>query len=204
MQTQQLMEKEKLADMAAVLSPEELAQYELRNSPTARTLMNNIRNVDITEAEYARLYQAQKAFEEANPRRTVTDQNTYVQRQTAQLALNEQVREVLGDSRFYAYLEGADFNYANVAKTLTAYPTVTPAASYQVYRLQNELQAAMAQTSREGRPSPEKMAEMRTTVESYNTRLETLIGAEAAAAYRKQGMGRIFESFRNTPRPSGG
>jgi hypothetical protein len=204
MQTQQLMEKEKLADMAAVLTPEELAQYELRNSPTARTLMNNLRNVDITDTEYARLYQAQKAFDEANPRRATMDQNTFAQRQAAQMTFNEEVRGLLGDSRFYSYLEGADFTYANVAKTLTTYPTVTPSASYQVYRLQNELQLAMAQSSRDGRPSPEKMAEMRTTVESYNTRLEALIGAEAAAAYRKQGMGRMFEAFRNTPRPSGG
>jgi hypothetical protein len=204
MQTQQLMEKEKMADMAAVLTPEELAQYELRNSPTARTLMNNLRNVDITDAEYARLYQAQKAFDEANPRRSTMDQNTFAQRQAAQMAFNEEVRGLLGDSRFYSYLEGADYTYANVAKTLTTYPTVTPSTSYQVYRLQNELQLAMAQSSREGRQSPEKMAEMRTTVESYNARLEALIGAEAAAAYRKQGMGRMFEAFRNTPRPSGG
>jgi hypothetical protein len=204
MQTQQLMEKEKMADMAAVLTPEELAQYELRNSPTARTLMNNLRNVDITDAEYARLYQAQKTFDEANPRRSTMDQNTFAQRQAAQMAFNEEVRGLLGDSRFYSYLEGADYTYANVAKTLTTYPTVTPSTSYQVYRLQNELQLAMAQSSREGRQSPEKMAEMRTTVESYNARLEALIGAEAAAAYRKQGMGRMFEAFRNTPRPSGG
>ncbi|HEY8995720.1 MAG TPA: hypothetical protein VIM71_13715 [Lacunisphaera sp.] len=204
MQAQQLMEKEKMADMAAVLTPEELAQYEMRNSPSAHTLINNLRNVDITEAEYARLYQAQKTLDEANPQRATMDQNAYLQRQTAQMAFNEEVRTLLGESRFYSYLEGADHNYANVAKALTAYPTVTSAVSYQVYRLQNELQLTMAQASRGGAPSPEKMAEIRTTMESYNTRLETLIGVEAAAAYRKQGMGRMFDSYRNAPRPAGG
>jgi hypothetical protein len=63
----------------------------------------------------------------------------------------------------------------------------------------------MAQASRDGgRISAEKQAEMRATVESYNTRLEALLGAEAAEAYRKQGMGRMFTSFRSAPRPSGG
>lgn len=200
MQTQQLMEQEKLADMAAVLTPDELIQYEMRNSPAARNLINNLRNVDITEAEYARLYQAQKAFMDANPRRTTMDQAAYMQRQTAQMALNEEARAVLGDSRFYSYLEGSDYQYANVAKAFAAHPAVTPSISYQVYRLQNELQAAITQGMRDGPVSAERSAEMRTLVESYNTRLESLIGVEAAEAYRKQGTGRMFSSFRNPPR----
>ncbi len=202
MQTQQLMEQEKLADMAAVLTPEELAQYELRNSQAARTLINNLRNVDITEAEYARLYQAQKAFNDANPRRTTMDQNTFAQRQTAQLALNEEARAVLGEERFYSFLEGSDYQYANVAKAFAGHPAVTPAISYQVYRLQTELQNVMVQSSRDGPPTQEKIAEMRTLVESYNSRLDSLLGTEAAEAYRKQGIGRMFASFRNAPRPA--
>lgn len=206
MQTQQLMEQERQADMAAVLTPEELAEYERRNSPAARTLINNLRNLDITEAEYTRLYEAQKAFNAANPRRATPDQAAFAQRQTSQLALNEEVRAVLGEARFYSYLEGADYNYANAAKALTPFPSVTPAATYQAYRLQNELQAFVTQATREGRMNAEKTAELRTTVETYNTRLEALLGAEAAEAYRKQGSGRVFTTFRNVPRPgsSGG
>ncbi len=203
MQTQQLMEQEKLADMAAVLTPEELREYEMRNSQAARTLINNLRNVDITETEYARLYLAQKAFNDANPRRTISDATSFSQRQTAQMALNEEARAVLGDERFYPYLEGSDYQYASVAKAFVAHPAVTPATAYQVYQLQNELQAAMYQASRDGPPSQEKIAEMRTVVESYNARLEGLLGAEAAEAYRKQGNGRMFNSFRNMQRPAG-
>lgn len=198
-QLQQLMEQEQQADIAAVLTPEELLQYEMRNSRAARTLINNLRNLDITEPEYTLLYEAQKAFNTANPRRTTMDQVAIAQRQVSQLALNEEVRAVLGEKRFYSYLEGADFNYANLAKVLTSYPSVAPAATYKVYQLQNELQAVMAQATRDGRLSAEKTAEVRAVVESYNTRLETLLGPEAAEAYRKQGMGRIFTSFRQNP-----
>lgn len=203
MQTQQLMEQEKFADIAAVLTPEELTQYELRNSQTARTLLSKLRNLDITEAEYTRLYQVQKAFNDANPQRATTDAASYQQRQNAQLALHEETRAVLGETRFYAYLEGSDFQYANVAKVFTPYQSVTPAAIYQVYRLQNDLQSAIRQSSAGGRPSPEKMAEMRSLVEGYNTRLEALIGTEAAEAYRKQGAGQMFNSYRTVPRPPG-
>lgn len=202
MQTQRLMEEEKLADLAAVLTPEEIAQYEQRSSPSARTLSNSLRNVEISEAEYAQIYAAQKAFDATNPMRTTMDAITYSQRQAEQLALNEQVRAVLGENRFYAYLEGADMNFANVVRSLAQFPAVTKDASYQVYRLQIELQSLMAQTSRGGPPSQEKIAEMRTTVETYNGRLDSILGPEAAEAYRSQGSGRMFSSFRNAPRPA--
>jgi hypothetical protein len=202
MQTQQLMEEEKRADLAAVLSPEELAQYEMRTSNTARSLMNNLRNIDITEAEYARLYQAQKIYTAANPMRATMDAAAFAQRQQSQLSLNNEVRSVLGDARFYTYLEGADRNYASVAQVMAKYPAVTPAATYQAYQLQVELQGAVSQIARGGRLTPEQSAELRTTVESYNTRLESLIGTEAANAYRSQGMGRVFSSFRNIPTPA--
>lgn len=201
MQTQHLMEQEKLADLANVLTPEELAQYELRNSPVARTLFNNLRNVEVSEAEYAQIFQAQKAFDASNPRRVTMDATTYSQRQAAQMELNEQVRTVLGESRFFAYLEGADTNYANVVRTLGSFPAVTREASYQVYRLQIELQSLMAQASRAGPPSQDKIAELRTSVETYNTRLDSILGNEAAETYRSQGSGRMFNNFRPRPAP---
>lgn len=202
MQTQQLMEKEKLADLNSVLTPEELAQYEMRNSSAARTLISNLRNVEITEAEFTRLFQAQKAFEAANPRRTTMDQASYAQRQASQLTLNEQARAVLGDARFYAFLEGADGNFANIARALEKYPAVTPTATYQVYQLQVELQSQMAQATRSGPPTPEQLESMRSLAAAYSARLDTLLGPEVAETYRGQGAGRIFSPFRPTPRPA--
>jgi hypothetical protein len=202
MQTQKLMEQEKLADLAAIMTPAELAEYERRNSSSARSLMNNLRNVEVSETEYNRLYEAQKAFDSAHSMRASMDAATWVQRQAGQLALNEQARAVLGDERFYSYLEGADRAYAQVAQAFAGQTNIAPAAIYQVYSLQNELQATMYQASRGGAPAPDKIAELRTVVESYNARLEALIGVAAADAYRKQGMGRMFSSFRNVTRPA--
>jgi hypothetical protein len=202
MQSEQLMEQEKLADLAKVLTPEELAQYEMRNSNAARALFNNLRNVDITDAEYAQLYEAQKAFEAATPRRSTMDQAAYMQRVSAQMALNEAARAVLGESRFYAYVEGADSMYAMAARALNKFPTVTPAASYQVYQLQVELQNQIARNA-SPQMSPAQAEALRNLVESYNNKLELLVGTAAANAYRNQGMGQVFKSFRSTPRAAG-
>jgi hypothetical protein len=199
MQSQQLMEKEKFADLAGVLTPEELAQYEMRNSDSARRLFNNLRNVEISEAEYARLYQAQKAFDDANPMRATMDASAMMQRQLAQLALNEQARTVLGDTRFFSYLEGADHMYAMTAQALAKYPAVTPATTYQVYQLQLELQNQLTQTSRGGQMTAAQGETLKNVVAAYNAKLEATVGPEVAEAYRNQGMGRMFGSFRQTP-----
>lgn len=199
MQIQQLMEAEKAAELAAVLSPEELAQYEMRSSRSARTVMNHLRNLDVSESEFTRLYAAQTAFDAANPRSASMDATTFAQRRADQLILNEQAKSVLGEERFYSYLESSDSNYANVAQALGKHAPANPATSYQVYQMQMELQSLLSQMGRNGPPSSDKIAQARATVESYNQQLEQLLGPEAAAAYRKEGSGRIFSSMRSGP-----
>lgn len=199
MQIQQLMEEEKTAELSAVLTPDELAQYEMRTSRSARTVMNNLRNLDVSESEFTRLYAAQTAFEAANPRSASMDATTFAQRRADQLILNEQAKSVLGDERFYSYLESADGNYANVAQALGKHAPANPATSYQVYQMQMELQSVLSQMSRSGQMSSDSAAQARSTVQSYNQQLEQLIGPEAAAAYRKEGSGRVFSAFRSGP-----
>jgi hypothetical protein len=48
--------------------------------------------------------------------------------------------------------------------------------------------------------SPEQVEVMKTVVGAANTKLESLLGPDIAEAYRTQGMGRIFSSFRAAPR----
>ena len=198
-QSQELMEQEKLADYAAVLTPEELKQYQMRSSSSAQSLMNNLRTVDVSEAEYARLFELRKRFDDANPMRPNMDTALFAQRQVQQMALNEEAREVLGEERFYAYLAEADRQYGQVAQALSAQGPVPPATSYQVYQLQHEIQRRVNQAARNGQMSKEKTEEVRTWIEAANIRLNTLLGPEAANAYRSHGQGRIFSAFRAPP-----
>lgn len=200
MQQLAALEKEKAADLAAVLSPAELGQYEMRNSPSASKLIQNLGKVDLNEGEYAAAFRLQKAFDEANPQQAVISSATFAQRQAATLALNEQMRALLGEERFYKYAEAADFAYANVARFTAKYPAITPAMGYQVYQLQAELQGALTSGGRASTPAQSQ--EIRALVENYNQRLNALIGPEAAEAYRKEGGGRVFGALR-TPAPSG-
>ncbi len=196
LQSQAMIEKEKLADIAALLTPDELAEYQMRNSPAANALIHNLSNIDVTSEEYAQLYQVQKAFTDANPTKAMWSGSEMAQRTTAQLATNEQIRAVLGDDRFYAYAASADPQYAGVGRSLAAYPSVTPAAAYQVYQLQVEIQGVFRSATPGRAPSSDEMAAMRAKSAAINARLDALIGSDIADAYRKAGMGQVFNSLR--------
>ena len=58
-----LLEKEQRADLAAVLSPEELENYELRSSNTANTIRSQLSIFKPSEVEFRALFQATRAAE---------------------------------------------------------------------------------------------------------------------------------------------
>ncbi|WP_438480663.1 hypothetical protein [Oleiharenicola lentus] len=202
-QQQQLILKEKSADLASLLTPQELEQYEMRTSQAANRVQNNLRKIDVSEEEYAALYQLQKTFEETTGQRNGGfSPDTMNQRQTAQLAMNEQTRTVLGDDRFFKYLESSDGNYGQVARFAATQPSVSQSTAYEVYKLQQEAQTAMMNATRNRGAGG--VTDIQQTLQPYNDRLNQLLTPEVAEAYKKQGGG-VFNAGRNLPRgaPSG-
>lgn len=187
MSAQLAVEQEQLAELATFLTPAEQEQYELRSSQTATRLMSNLKNVEVSEAEYAELFRVQKAFDAADPLRTgVMTADTMVQRNAAQELLNEQARTVLHDDRFYEYLKGSDPAYAHTAQFTANYPTVTPAMTYDLTKIEREYQAtsfALARTMTGGAPSPERAAQFMAARKDYQDKIDALLDPEIAAAY---------------------
>ena len=200
MEQYRLLTKEKLSDLASLLSPVELEAYELRNSNSARRVQEGVRNLAVSEEEFAALFRLQKAADDA-PR------PSFSQRPAARLALNEQMRAVLADERFYKFLEGSDPYYLDVARFAEKNPTVTLPTAYQVYQLQLEAQAAIGNLSQQSRTAGENSpaaAELAKKLVAYNARLDALLGPAVAAAYRKQPLGRIFLPPTKPTPPGGG
>lgn len=186
------LEKERLADVAAALTPEEFAAYELRKSPAAERLMRSLTNLTLSEQDYTALFAIEKAKDAYN--------NNFVGSIGAvapeTLAYMDQVRTALGEERANTYLKSADFSYGMVARFAEKYPAITPAQTYELYKLQGEAMAAIVSTPNSPPPDP---TQLRAKMDALNTRLEALIGPEAADAYRKQGNGTFFASFRSRP-----
>lgn len=196
------LERERLADIAAALGPEDFAAYELRGSAAANNVMSGLRNLTVTEAEYTALVAAQKVKDPNASMFRITnlDETGSLERT---FAFNDQVRALLGEERAHAYLQSADMAYQQVARFAANYPSLTTSQTYALYQLQSEAQAASNQffsAARTGSAPPTDGIQK--TMAELNTRLETLLGADAAKAYRAQGIGNTFNTFRPRPAPA--
>ena len=97
-----LLEREKHADLAAVLSPEELAAYEMRTSPITNRLRSAFAIMDVSEQEFRSIYGiyqplADKLFPTVGGMYTPEMSE---QRREATKQVNAQVKAALGDARF--------------------------------------------------------------------------------------------------------
>lgn len=192
-----LLAAEKLADLAKLLTPAELAEYQLHNSQAARRAASLVSNTTVNADEYAAIVRAVEAYDAINqPMSGTINAEQAAQRRTAQANYYEQLRTAVPDARFYDILERVDSSYRTISALRTQYPSVTPAAAYAVVQLNNEMQQTMPTIFR-NRPTPELI---QSTYAKWNSQLDAALGTEAAAAYRKTPQGRMFNA--PTMRPS--
>ncbi len=211
MSTQAAAEQEQKAELAAILTPAELEQYEMRSSQAASRVQNSVKGLDVNEEEYTALFRAQKAYDDADPVRMggAISQEAMVARAAAQDKLNEQVRAALPDDRFYEYLKGTDSSYAQAARFTASYPGITPATTYQLTQIDRAYQLAMMSLARSTNlngntpPSAERMGQLMSARKDYLEKLTTLLGAEVASAYQQRNRGGTVTSAIALPRPSG-
>jgi hypothetical protein len=190
MTTQLAMEQELQKELASVLTPAELEQYEMRSSQSASRLMSNLKDVEVSEAEYAALFRAQKALDAADPVRAgVVTPDAMALRAAAQEELNAQARAVLTDDRFYEYLKSADSTYARTAQFTTSYPNITPAMTYELTQIERDYQTAMMTASQGGSGSArasDRMARITAARNAYQEKVAALLGPETATAYAQR------------------
>jgi len=186
-----LLKGEKRTDLAKILTPDELAAYDLRNSDTARQVASSVRNIDLRPDEFSALYAARQAFEAANP--TLTGRVTsemMQQRRDAQTAYTDAVKRVLSDDRFYQYLAATDADYRTAMNLSAKYPQVTAPVAYQVSQLKAEIESTRTTLYRSA-PTPDAI---QSAYASWNARLDALLSPAAAAEFRQTQTGRVFNA----------
>lgn len=188
---QNLLKNEKRADLAKILTPDELATYDLRNSDSARQLASSMRNVDLRPDEFAALYAARQAFDAASPALSgLITPEVMQQRRAAQTAYNDAVKRTLNDDRFYQYLAATDADYRTALNLGAKYPQITAPVAYQVSQLKAEIEATRTTLFR----STPKAEAIQSAYTGWNNRLDALLGFAAAAEFRQTQTGRVFNS----------
>lgn len=182
-----LLYTERQADLARVLSPEELQLYELYASPTARNLKFALGSFQPTEAEFRAMFDARKASDDASGALYgYYDFGNYEARQEAQKAVEAQYKAALGDMRYAQYQRETDYGYQAATKIVQHYnlPAQNAADAYEVQR------AALAQANDQrtsGQDAQATRAALTALAAQTSAKLQALLGPDGFAAYKRTG-----------------
>jgi len=143
------LDAEMRADLAALLTPAELEEYDRRNSPTAGNVRRRLTDIVLTEAEYRSLYELQRGFDEryyANylSGTVLPDTPEFArQRGAAQKELTAAVASLIGAERAAEYERAGDFNYQRL-KRITQHLGLQRDAAVAAFELQREAERRAA------------------------------------------------------------
>jgi hypothetical protein len=192
-----LLKGEQERDIAALLTPEERAEWQLRVSPTADRARNYSTRYRATEEEYRRIYALQKTFDETfAPDPFASDpfvpsgqqeDHDWKARQEAEKALEAGIRSIVGEERHAEALRrhSSDLTLAEAAVARLGLP---PDAPDQVYSLREPTAEASRRISSDPKlTSEEKKAALARLAEETRAKLAATLGQEASATYLDRG-----------------
>jgi hypothetical protein len=187
------LQEEQRRDLAAILTPAELADYELRMSKTANQLRWKMTRFDGTEEEYRKVFNLQKAFDDTqqtdaygNPVNQGPDD--WKKRQEAEKILNAQIKEALGADRYaeYARSQNHEYNQLQAAAKRLALPPETAAT---VFNLRTDVAAqSKAIADNENLAPDQKKQALADLAAKTRAQVVSSLGEEAAGVYMKGSM----------------
>jgi hypothetical protein len=140
-----LLREQKRADLAKLLSPAELEQWDLRHSDTALNLRFNMAGFNPTEDEFKSLFRSRKAYEdEFGSGGSKVDRNdpaAVARWQEARKKRDEDMKAALGDQRFVEYERSKDYAWQDLSRLASRHELPRDAAS-QVWDIKQTAQTA--------------------------------------------------------------
>jgi hypothetical protein len=187
------LQEEQKRDLAAILTPAELADYELRMSKTANQLRWKMTRFDGTEEEYRKVFAIQKAFDDTqqtdaygNPVNQGPDD--WKKRQEAQKLLNAQIKEALGADRYAEYSRSQNHEYQQLqsaAKRLD----LPPETAVTVFNLRNDIASESKLIAENENLAPDqKKQALADLAKKTRAQVVSALGEEAAGVYMKGSM----------------
>jgi hypothetical protein len=197
-----LLEREQRADLERLLSPDELLDYDLRNSRAANVVRGRLGRFEVTEEEFRALYAAQQSADEQNspaglpPPGPIRDRGA---------ALDAQFRSVLGDERYAEFKRANESGRPNgneeLVGRLVTRLNLPPAATAAVLSVQTDIQQRVAAVRTDRTLSLEQRnTQLAALATEASTRLTDTLGATGLEAYRQYG-GQWLQML-NRPMPS--
>ena len=179
-----LLEREKHADLAAILTPQELEDYEMRNSPITSRLRPALALINATEDEFRTIYRLQQRFnDQLNPTGGIFTSDMVKQRDDAQTQIAAQLKSAFGEARTAEFLRAQEYEFQSLAQ-LAQRENLPLDAAVRAYDLRTSTSEESGRIfDDKNLTTDQKRAAMQTLAQNAKAQLIGTLGPNAGAAY---------------------
>jgi hypothetical protein len=180
-----LLEREKRADLAAILTPQELEEYEMRTSTVANRLRTPLSVMDATEEEFRTIFRIQQQFAAQLDTTGLTAITPEISRALteARKQADAQVAAVLGPQRFADYQRANDREYQQLYG-IAQREGIAADAVLRAYNLRDTYAQKSTAIMEDRAATPEqKLQALQTLGQNAKIELAGTLGEAAATTY---------------------
>ncbi len=177
-----LLEKEKHADLAEILTPQELDDYEMRNSNVTARLRPALALFNATPDEFRTIYNIQQPVaDQLYP----TAPGIYSEQVKVQQQVAEQLKTALGDQRYADFARSSDRDFQQLSQ-LADRENLPAGTAVQAYNLRDSLSQESNRIFNDTSLSTDdKRAALQSLAQNTRAQLLSTLGPTAGAAYTK-------------------
>jgi hypothetical protein len=176
-----LLQVEKHKDLAALLTPRELEDLEMRDTTAGQTAQKLLGDTAATEEQRRAVFRLQKEFEDQFALTFDLTPAALFARETARQATQQKIRAVLGDELFGSWLRGEGPDYAGFA-TFVQQSGLSASVPLELWRVKSDYLLARLQLKARTDLAPSQINDADRVLTSQTiTRVTGLIGATAVA-----------------------
>lgn len=195
------LEKEHQATLASILSPEELHEFNLRNSDIARNLRFELAAFNPTEEEFRAIYKLRENLEPSVPNMS---QEEMQRRADAERRVRDQIKAMLAPDRAAEYERATDFSYRQTSQ-LVSRLELPAETTTKIWEVKQDIEKRANELRRNSSlPPAERTKQLTALAEEGTTRVSALVGSRGIEAYKQQGGGYWIQNLIPRANPAGG
>ncbi|HTD66773.1 MAG TPA: hypothetical protein VK846_09630 [Candidatus Limnocylindria bacterium] len=182
------LRREKLAAAAGILSPQEFEEYELRTAQIAVQLRHDLDGFEPSAQEFREIYKLRKAREDdlayvSDP----DDEDGQDKRLKAVTALEQQIKQMLGEQCFAEYEHAQDHSYKELVRALKQNDLPTMLAN-KAYEMKTGAEQAARRVRSDESLSPEQRNEALKAIRGETEKgLSQQLGENVFSSYKRSG-----------------
>ena len=188
------IEQKRLDELAKILTPAELQEFELRTSETADKLRADLVGFNPNETEFREIYRLQKQLDDKYALTDANDPNIVQKKAADEAQLQAELRKALGDFRYAEFERAKDPEFRNASLFSEIYE-LPPSTAQSIFDIQQialrEKQALLARNDLAGETREIALKAIQTETEKS---LMQILGTKLLGTY-SQSSGRWLQQL---------